>query len=64
MLDGAGASAVVAPRLDVDGVAGQWVAHASVAPAPRRGHLDAALAMIAKRAAGFVQTELKQAAAA
>jgi choline dehydrogenase len=48
------ANAVTDARLAVDGVDGLWVADASIMPSPIRGHPNAAVAMIAQRAAGFV----------
>jgi choline dehydrogenase-like flavoprotein len=55
---GSDARAVVDPTLRVRGVDGLWVADASVMPAVPRGHPNAAVAMIAQRAAGWVQNAL------
>lgn len=55
---GADARAVVDPTLAVRGVEGLWVADASVMPTVPRGHPNAAVAMLAHRAVGFVQTRL------
>lgn len=55
---GVGPRAVVTPRLNHPGLEGLWVADASVMPGPVRGHPNAAIAMIARRGAGFVQDRL------
>jgi len=47
--------AVVDPELRVRGVAGLWVADASVMPSVPRGHPNAVVAMIAARAANWVE---------
>lgn len=49
---------VVDPRLAVRGVDGLWVADASVMPAVPRGHPNAVVAMIANRAAGWIEPGL------
>lgn len=51
---GAEAGSVVDPKLAVRGVSGLWVADASVMPAVTRGHPNAAVAMIAERAAQLI----------
>ena len=50
--------AVVDPRLSVNGVQRLWVADASVMPSVPRGHPNAAVAMIAARAAGWIEESL------
>jgi choline dehydrogenase len=55
---GADAAAVVDPRLRVCGVDGLWVADASVMPSVPRGHPNAVVAMIAQRAAGWIEPAL------
>lgn len=50
--------AVVNPRLQVNGVDGLWIADASVMPAVPRGHPNAVVAMIANRAAGWIEKEV------
>jgi choline dehydrogenase len=50
--------AVVDPRLQVRGVAGLWVADASVMPAVPRGHPNAVVAMIAQRAAEMIAAKI------
>jgi choline dehydrogenase len=55
---GSDARAVVDPELRVRGVDGLWVADASVMPTVPRGHPNAVVAMIAERAAGWVQSAL------
>jgi choline dehydrogenase len=52
---GADARAVVTPQLRVRGVDGLWVADASVMPAVPRGHPNAVVAMIANRAADWIE---------
>ncbi len=47
--------AVVEPRLKANGVDGLWVADASVMPSVPRGHPNAVVAMIAERAAGWIE---------
>jgi choline dehydrogenase len=47
--------AVVTPRLQVRGVAGLWVADASVMPSVPRGHPNAVVAMMAQRAAAWIE---------
>jgi choline dehydrogenase len=49
---------VVDPELRVRGIAGMWVADASVMPSVPRGHPNAAVAMIAHRAADKVIRDL------
>ncbi|MFN0185863.1 MAG: GMC family oxidoreductase [Aquabacterium sp.] len=53
---GADGRSVVTPRLRVRGVDGLWVADASVMPAVPRGHTNAAVAMIAQRAADWISS--------
>lgn len=50
--------AVVGPKLGVKGVEGLWVVDASVMPSVPRGHPNAAVAMIAGRAAGWIESEI------
>lgn len=50
------ARAVVDAKLRVRGVDGLWVADASVMPSVPRGHPNAVVAMIARRAAGWIGT--------
>lgn len=52
---GSDAGSVVDPRLRVRGVGGLWIADASVMPSVPRGHPNAVVAMIAERAAAFVE---------
>lgn len=52
---GSDARAVVDPRLRVRGVEGLWVADASVMPSVPRGHPNAVVAMIAARAAEWIE---------
>jgi choline dehydrogenase len=47
---------VVDPHLKVKGVEGLWVADASVMPTVPRGHPNAVVAMIAERAAGWIDS--------
>jgi choline dehydrogenase len=47
--------AVVDPELRVRGVENLWIADASVMPSAPRGHPNAVVAMIAERAAGWVE---------
>lgn len=47
--------AVVDPELRLRGVDALWVADASVMPTVPRGHVNAVVAMIAGRAAGFIE---------
>jgi choline dehydrogenase len=47
--------AVVTPQLRVQGVEGLWVADASVMPSVPRGHPNAVVAMIANRAADWME---------
>ncbi len=56
---GEDARAVVDPRLRARGVAGLWVADASVMPSVPRGHPNAVVAMIAARAAGWIEAETR-----
>ena len=43
------------PKLRLRGVEGLWVADASVMPSVPRGHPNAVVAMIARRAAGWIE---------
>jgi choline dehydrogenase len=52
---GSDQGAVVDPELRVRGVESLWVADASVMPSVPRGHPNAVVAMIAERAAGWVE---------
>ena len=52
--------AVVDPKLRVRGVESLWVADASVMPTVPRGHPNAVVAMIAERAAGWIEPALAQ----
>jgi choline dehydrogenase len=52
---GSDRSAVVDPQLRVRGVDGLWVADASVMPSVPRGHPNAVVAMIAERAARWIE---------
>jgi choline dehydrogenase len=47
--------AVVDPKLHLRGVEGLWIADASVMPSVPRGHPNAVVAMIARRAAGWIE---------
>lgn len=49
--------AVVDPRLKVQGMRNVWVADASVMPSLPRGHPNAAVAMIAHRAASMIEAD-------
>lgn len=51
---GSAQSGVVSPQLAVHGVERLWIADASVMPSLIRGHPNMAVAMIASRAAGFI----------
>ena len=55
---GSDTRAVVDPKLHVRGVDGLWVADASVMPSVPRGHPNAVVAMIAERAAGWIEATL------
>jgi len=55
---GADERAVVDPKLRVNGVNKLWVADASVMPSVPRGHPNAVVAMIAERAAGWIERGL------
>ena len=55
---GSDAHAVVDPTLRVNGVAGLWVADASVMPSVPRGHPNAVVAMIANRGATWIEASL------
>ncbi len=55
---GSDGRSVVDPKLKVRGVEGLWVVDASVMPTVPRGHPNAVVAMIANRAAGFVEASL------
>lgn len=50
--------AVVDPKLKAKGVDGLWVADASVMPSVPRGHPNAVVAMIAERAAGWIESAI------
>jgi choline dehydrogenase-like flavoprotein len=52
---GSDARAVVDPQLRVRGIDGLWIADASVMPSVPRGHPNAVVAMIANRAAGWIE---------
>lgn len=52
---GSDAGAIVDPQLRVRGLDGLWIADASVMPAVPRGHPNAVVAMIAGRAADWIQ---------
>jgi len=52
---GSDARAVVDPQLRVRGIDGLWIADASVMPSVPRGHPNAVVAMIAGRAAGWIE---------
>lgn len=56
---GADARAVVDPQLRVRGVDGLWVADASVMPSVPRGHPNAVVAMIAQRAADWIEPRVR-----
>jgi len=49
---------VVDPKLKVNGVDGLWIADASVMPSVPRGHPNAVVAMIADRAADWIESDL------
>lgn len=51
--------AVVDPQLRVRGMDRLWVADASVMPAVPRGHPNAVVAMIAERAAGWIEAAMR-----
>jgi len=53
---GSDAGAVTDPHLRVRGVDGLWVVDASVMPSVPRGHPNAVVAMIAERAAGWIES--------
>jgi choline dehydrogenase len=55
---------VVTPRLQVRGLGGLWVADASVMPSVPRGHPNAVVAMIAGRAAAWIEEDALMARAA
>jgi choline dehydrogenase len=55
---GSDARAVVDPRLHVRGVDSLWVADASVMPSVPRGHPNAVVAMIAQRAADWIEAAM------
>jgi choline dehydrogenase len=55
---GSDTRAVVDPKLHVRGVDRLWVADASVMPSVPRGHPNAVVAMIAERAAGWIEQTL------
>ena len=54
---GVDSGAVVDPQLRLRGVDGLWVVDASVMPTVPRGHPNAVVAMIAKRAAEWIESE-------
>ncbi len=56
---GSDARAVVDPQLRVRGVDGLWIADASVMPSVPRGHPNAVVAMIAGRAADWIERAVK-----
>ncbi len=56
---GADSRSVVDPRLAVRGVENLWVADASVMPSVPRGHPNAVVAMIAHRAADWIEERIK-----
>jgi choline dehydrogenase len=56
---GADAQAVVDPKLQVKGVDKLWVADASVMPTVPRGHPNAVVAMLAQRAASWIERSLR-----
>lgn len=56
---GSDKNAVVNPKLNVNGIEGLWVADASVMPAIPRGHPNAVVAMIANRAAEWIENEIR-----
>jgi choline dehydrogenase len=51
--------AVVDPELRIRGVDGLWVVDASIMPSVPRGHPNAVVAMIANRAAGWIETAMR-----
>lgn len=55
---GSDARSVVDPQLRVRGIDGLWIADASVMPSVPRGHPNAVVAMIAGRAAGWIEQSL------
>ncbi|MCB1043118.1 MAG: GMC family oxidoreductase N-terminal domain-containing protein [Acidobacteria bacterium] len=55
---GSTSHSVVDSRLKLRGFEGLWVADASVMPTVPRGHPNAVVAMIAERAAGWIQSDL------
>jgi choline dehydrogenase len=55
---GSDTRAVVDSKLHVRGVDRLWVADASVMPSVPRGHPNAVVAMIAERAAGWIEQTL------
>jgi len=55
---GSDTRAVVDPKLRVCGVDKLWIADASVMPSVPRGHPNAVVAMIADRAAGWIERDL------
>jgi choline dehydrogenase-like flavoprotein len=56
---GSDPGAVVDPELRVRGIESLWVADASVMPSVPRGHPNAVVAMIAERAAGWVDRAMR-----
>ena len=55
---GSDARAVIDPQLRVRGIDGLWIADASVMPSIPRGHPNAVVAMIAERAAGWIESAI------
>lgn len=55
---GSDARSVVDPQLRVRGIEGLWVADGSVMPSVPRGHPNAVVAMIAHRAADWIQSRM------
>lgn len=58
---GSDTRAVVDPKLHVCGIDKLWIADASVMPSVPRGHPNAVVAMIAERAAGWIERALIEA---
>jgi choline dehydrogenase len=54
---GSDPDSVVDPQLKVRGIDGLWVVDASIMPTVPRGHPDAVVAMLAARAARWIETE-------
>ena len=51
-------NAIVDPKLKAKGIEGLWIADASVMPSVPRGHPNAVVAMIAERAATWIESEM------